>query len=78
MVENHSLVNKAAFVDQRYPVMPTRSAGMWRSPNADRLRMIRTISLVPKKWAQRCGQLIEEVQNAPVSLACTSMLKKSA
>jgi hypothetical protein len=58
--------------------MPTRSAGMWRSPITDGLRIIWPISLVPKKRAQRCGQLTEEVRKAPCSFACAPMLKKSA
>jgi hypothetical protein len=51
---------------------------MWRSPIADGLRMIWPISLVPKKWVQRCGQLIAEPLKAPCSFARVSMLKKSA
>jgi hypothetical protein len=51
---------------------------MWRSLIADGLRMIGPISLVPKKRAQRCGQLIAESLKAPCSLAFASMPKKSA
>jgi hypothetical protein len=42
VAENQSLIDKAAFAHQRRALMPTL-VGMWRSPNADRLRMFRVI-----------------------------------